>query len=396
MNAVKLRWTALVLGVAACAEAEALVAPGPPESTSVPAADAGALDASPEDDDAGPCADCEYFPSACSPDTLCPNGPFGSSPSNGGLSPTARINVIRGRSVSDVWAAGSSGSLAHFDGTSWKPVELGTLETLNALWLPDSGEIALAQMTRVYTHDAGATPPDGRWPRTEVPLPWDYPNEADAKLTSAWSAPGSPWLWCTMTSPSTPWTSKTGLWRMRRLPSNELEIQSGVSAETCSSARCTVMKSIHGASANELWAVGDLGSAVQIHDADGDTPSVKPFNTQTRNVLNGVWVASPSDAWAVGATGTIRHYTGDPLLWDVVSDPGTTEDLRAVWGSSSTDIWAVGDGGLVLHYDGKGWTRIKLAGLGKRRPNLTTVWVPAPGHVWVGGDGVILSLGGKP
>ena len=156
------------------------------------------------------------------------------------------------------------------------------------------------------------------------------------------------------------------------------------------------VKSVHGASADDLWAVGEVGTAVRILDADGDTPSVKPANTQTSNALNVAWVASTSDAWAVGANGTIRHYTGDPVLWDVVSDVPTQGVLRAVWGSSSTDIWAVGDAGVVLHYDGKSWSRVKIAGLGTRRPNLTTVWVPAPGHVWVGGHGVILSLGGKP
>ncbi|MBN9160247.1 MAG: hypothetical protein BGO98_11365 [Myxococcales bacterium 68-20] len=388
---MNLRWTALVLGVAACASTETL-APAPPENSNSlpatpPAADSGA-DAAPEVD-AGPCADCEYFPATCSPDTLCPNGPFASSPSDSNLPPVAQINVIRGRSVSDVWAAGTSGSLAHFDGTSWKRVDLGTLDTLNALWLRDSEDIALAQMARVYRHDVGAAPPDGGWPLTE--LPYDY-DVANARLISAWSASGSPWLWCTTRS----WSPTTGLWRMRRLPSNELELQSGVDPATCSGAGCTLMTSIHGVSANELWAVGDKGSAVQVLDADGDTPSVNAFNTQTRNTLNGVWVASSSDVWAVGAMGTIRHYTGAPILWDVVSDVGTTEDLRAVWGSSSTDVWAVGDGGLVLHYDGKSWSRIKIAGLGKRRPNLTAVWVPAPGHVWVGGEGVILSLGGKP
>jgi hypothetical protein len=67
-----------------------------------------------------------------------------------------------------------------------------------------------------------------------------------------------------------------------------------------------------------------------------------------------------------------------------------------VFGSSGSDIWAVGDHGVVLHYDGTRWSRVGIAGLGLRRPDLTAVWVPEPGHVWIGGIGVILSLGGKP
>ena len=63
--------------------------------------------------------------------------------------------------------------------------------------------------------------------------------------------------------------------------------------------------------------------------------------------------------------------------------------------SISTDVWAVGDEGVVLRYDGKSWSRVKVAGLGAERPNLTAVWVAAGGHVWVGGEGVVLSLRGK-
>ncbi|MDF2693089.1 MAG: hypothetical protein K0S65_1472, partial [Labilithrix sp.] len=97
-----------------------------------------------------------------------------------------------------------------------------------------------------------------------------------------------------------------------------------------------------------------------------------------------------------GASGTLRHYVGGPLAWDTVPASPTTADLNAVWGSSSSDVWAVGNAGVVLHYDGKSWSRVKVAGLGRRRPTLTAVWAPLPGRVWIGGQGVFLSLGGKP
>jgi photosystem II stability/assembly factor-like uncharacterized protein len=81
---------------------------------------------------------------------------------------------------------------------------------------------------------------------------------------------------------------------------------------------------------------------------------------------------------------------------DIVSDVPATENLHAVWGTSSSDVWVVGDGACVLHWDGTTWSRVKVTGLGERRPDLFAVWAPGPGHVWVGGDGVLLSLGGKP
>jgi hypothetical protein len=78
-----------------------------------------------------------------------------------------------------------------------------------------------------------------------------------------------------------------------------------------------------------------------------------------------------------------------------VADVPATATLRAVWGTSSADVWAVGDDATVLHYDGTSWTRAHVAGLGARHPNLYAVWASAPGHVWIGGDGILLSIGGK-
>jgi hypothetical protein len=153
--------------------------------------------------------------------------------------------------------------------------------------------------------------------------------------------------------------------------------------------------SIHGSSPNVLWAVGSGGSAFRIDGADGDGPSVEAINSLSWNQLNGVWAASDSEAWAVGVGGTVRHYAAGSPRADIVAGVPPNVNLRAVWGSSSSDIWAVGDAGVVLRYDGHTWSRVKIAGLAMRRPNLTTIWMPSPGHVWIGGEGLILSLGGR-
>ncbi|AKU94240.1 hypothetical protein AKJ09_00904 [Labilithrix luteola] len=155
------------------------------------------------------------------------------------------------------------------------------------------------------------------------------------------------------------------------------------------------MLAVHGASSDSVWAVGMGGGIVHVTGADGDNPVVTAHNSRSFDALSGVWAASDTDVWAVGVRGQMRHYRGDSVLWDVVADVPTSVDLHAVWGSSPKDVWAVGDGAVVLHYDGTSWSRVKIAGFGKRRPNLTTVWLAGPGHVWVGGKGVVLSLGGK-
>jgi hypothetical protein len=269
-----------------------------------------------------------------------------------------------------------------------------------ALWLRGSGEVAIAAMRDLYTRglptDADASA--GGWSTAPMPTAPEEYRGVNMTLMSTFAAPSAEWMWAATRSEDAVMEMRTsGLWRVRMAPSGTFEIGVGIAPETCRfTYPCTQMTSIHGTSPNELWAVGLSGATVRIRNADGETPTVDPFNSQTLNALNGVWVAPNGEAWSVGAGGTVRHFHGDTLLWDVVSDVPATVDLNAVWGTSASDVWAVGNSGVVVHYDGTRWSRVAVAGLGQRRPNLTTVWTPSPGRVWIGGQGVLLSLGGNP
>lgn len=364
-----------------------------PETTiSVPPPpDAAAGDAETNDADAGPCTgdDCEYFPATCTPDALCPNGPFDPTNPEVGMDWRTRINVIRGRSANDVWLAGAVGAVAHFDGTAWTTSDVATQESQRALWLQASGEISFGSIQRIYGRGLGGGAADaavspGGWSLREVPA---LPDDFGMRLRGGWAPPGADTMWL---------ATETTLWRLRMTPESKLEVVSGISSAACSAMPCNVVLSIHGASAKTIWAVGDFGAALRITNADGDEPAASQLNSMTNVGLTGVWAASDDDVWAVGGSGTIRHYTGDPIQWNVVTDVPTTESLNAVWGTSSSDVWVAGNNGVVLHYDGKTWSRVKIAGLGQRRPHLYSIWSSGPGHVWIGGYGVVLALGGKP
>ena len=365
--------------------------------------DAGLIDAPEDAADAGPCDDCEYFPEACTEDVLCPNELFAAS---GGLDSRNEVNVIRGRSASDVWLGASVGAVARFDGTKWTPADLER-ESIRAFWLRDDGEISFVRLDRLFSR--GLAQPDGGVPSTDWALRAAPTSPAELgwwmrELTSTWAPPGAEWAWATTVPLSCqnaacrrdPTLRTSGLWRIRRASSGAFEVGSVIPFDVCQATSCEGMTSVHGSSPNELWAVGHAGAAIRITDPDGDAPALRRFNTRTWLSLYGVWASSATDAWAVGANGVVRRYTGDPVAWEVVTDVPTTEDLHAVWGSSSSDVWVVGGAGTVLHYDGKAWSRVKVAGLGGRRPKLTAVWLASPGRVWIGGQGVVLSLGGKP
>jgi hypothetical protein len=338
----------------------------------------------------------------CPPDALCPYEIFATAP-GGGLDTRTRIMSLRGRSASDVWAVGAQGTILHFDGVSWARSDSGTDVMLSGIWLRDSGEVAFSSLrSPLFTRgidipvgDAGAgSPSSGGW--TVRPAP--YTGGISGWLTSVWAPPGAEWLWATTMGgfevTSTP--PQNGIWRVHAAPgTNNIEVREAAPAKTCAIYPCRQLTSVHGASANDLWAVGYTGATIHVTDAQSETPKLTPLDSQTWANLYGVWAASETEAWSVGATGAIRHYTG-ATSWDIVSGVPTRETLRGIWGSSATDIWAVGDKAVVLHYDGKTWSQVPVAGLGDRKPDLYAVWTSAPGHVWAAGDGVLLSLGGRP
>ncbi len=394
------RWVPLVAAITACASTEVLGTSGGSPDAPLGASDAGSpLDSAPPEIDAGPCEDCEYFPEVCAAGMFCPSGPFDPGLPGGAFDPRTLIVTVRGRSASDVWVAGALGAVAHFDGTSWRRSDLGASETLRGLWLRESSEIAIGLADtafleqHVYAHgpgapDGGAPPSPAGWSRFTPPLPADmFPD-----VVSAWAAPGAESSWIAIESVFN--TKESGVLRLRQTSPSGFEVQPGP-ASPCWPG-CNEMKAVHGASADDIWAVGAGGTTLRITEAESEAPSVKIYNSLTWNSLNGVWAASESEAWTVGANGTIRHFTGQSRDWDIVEEVPTNEHLNAVWGASDSDIWAVGDRGVVLHYDGKTWSRVKVAGLGAGRPKLTSVWAAGPEHVWIGGLGVVLSLRGAP
>jgi len=348
----------------------------------------------------------------CLADAFCPVGPFHPAAPGGALDLRTRINLIRGRGPNDVWAVGALGASAHFDGTRWSRSDTGATETFTGLWFREAGTVAFTSLSTAYARGAELDPSDGGvpsasgWLRTEAHVPSEFIGGTEI-VTSTWGPPGAEWMWGTILGDqyaSYNFVAGTfapnpyyGLFRARIAPGTRtIEVAAVLPATACKILGCVVMTNIHGSSPDDLWAVGLNGAAFHITHAQSDSPEIVPFNTQTWAMLDGVWAASATDAWAVGGAGTIRHYTGGRFAWDVVDDIPATEDLHAVWGTSSSDVWVVGDDATILHYDGKTWSRVPVMGLGARRPDLFAVWTSAPGHVWVGGDGVILALGGKP
>lgn len=99
---------------------------------------------------------------------------------------------------------------------------------------------------------------------------------------------------------------------------------------------------------------------------------------QLPGTWSGIWAGSPSDIFAVGSSGTIRHFNGSS--WDV-QNGGTTNDLYVVWGDAPTNVFAAGSGGTILRYDGATWSPMA----GAPSDNFFGVWASSPSDVFVVG-----------
>jgi hypothetical protein len=160
------------------------------------------------------------------------------------------------------------------------------------------------------------------------------------------------------------------------------------------------------AASNDVWAVGQT---LTFDNTTGYTwhPLVEHWNGSTWSIvatptlagsgeLNAVTVISANNVWAVGGLGSgnsgnlIEHWDG--MSWSVVAAPNNSTNgaLLGVSGTLATDIWAVGRSQRhpnveVLHFDGQTWSNVAA-------PNpffdsvLTGVTALAPKNVWAVGE----------
>ncbi len=136
------------------------------------------------------------------------------------------------------------------------------------------------------------------------------------------------------------------------------------------------LRGVHGSGANDVWAVGVSGT---IRHFDGTTWSAVSSSTGAN--LEEVWASSPTDAYAVGSGGAVVHWNG--TSWSSVS-LGTTVSFADVWGTAANDVWVIGGqgGSAVYHWDGTSWTQRPVPGL-SAASLLTSIAGTAPDDIYL-------------
>ena len=137
------------------------------------------------------------------------------------------------------------------------------------------------------------------------------------------------------------------------------------------------------------WIVGEKGALFALINQTSWIAT--PSNTSA--TLNDVWIASGSDAWAVGENGTLMHWNGTAWApYPITNEAGPVPTLRAVWGADAKDVWAVGVNGTVARYDGSSWS-VTRSGEGY---SLNDIWGSSASDVYaVGSDGKVLHFDGS-
>jgi hypothetical protein len=171
----------------------------------------------------------------------------------------------------------------------------------------------------------------------------------------------------------------------------------------------SVLYSVSGKSANDVWAVGSthngkLPTRTLVEHWDGTQWSIvsSPSPDTQLNELRGVAALSANDVWAVGYRGGTKTETPIETLimhWDGVrwkqvpspNIPGGANQLFGVTAIAANDIWAVGFAGgapLAMRWNGSVWSIAYVerdGGLGTEK--LTAVSGVAGNDVWAVGDG---------
>lgn len=263
---------------------------------------------------------------------------------------------------SHLWAVGGKGTILFFDGSSWKNQESFVTVDLNYVYALDESHVwAVGEKDTILFFD-GST-----WKKQETGLARDPngPPVVPDYLDSVYAA------------------DETHVWAVGGIIINQDSVVLFFDGTSWKSQEApgAALHSVWGPEANDVWAVGGLGTAIHW-DGSSWTESDQGIVNGTAPFLWAVVGSDSDDMWAA-STGKVFHYDGKS--WSAQSVGGKTGKWAALE-TNGEEVWAVGDAGAFATYDGKAW---KNSGIGTK-VNLYCVAISGE-YIWITGDeGTIL------
>lgn len=294
------------------------------------------------------------------------------------------LNGVWAVSPNDAWAVGRDGTLLHWNGTAWSQASGVPLSSFNAIWGSSAADV-WAVGPSVVLHFDGSN--------------WSRVNAPNADFRSVWGSGGSVWAG---DGSGTVFRVQAGMWSAERTgtglpvasiggpqggepwiggPAGVLQRRRGGSWYSEGRRLERTLNAV-ALSGNSAWAVGDWGAVWRL---EGELWRQLP--RPTLQDLHAVWAVSPSQVWIAGDRSILKYFDG--AAWHPSNSP--VADWRALWGFGANDVWAAGSEGAIAHWDGSAWQPAP----GLTSEPLAALHGSAPADVWaVGAAGVILHWNG--
>lgn len=304
------------------------------------------------------------------------------------------LNALTGTGPDDVYVANWSGQLFHFDGTSWKTIDVTFSDTTSHvgyhLWASEDHELYVpndGDLYRVFDGQAEAVPLAGNsginavwgssasnvyavgWDHTIYHFDgdmWDlvdvsglFPDGGSSSFIddffAVWGSSGSDVFAATdgaiVHFDGSKWArTDLGFW----------------------------VREIWGSGENDVYAVGDNAT---IGHFDGSTWTTTELPDADGRSLGDVWGSGPNDIYVVQSRGN-KYFHFDGMAWSTF-EVDAFNQLTAVWGSYTNDVYLIGTSGAILHSDGTGFLQLN----GTNRPYLVDGWLEENGNAMVVGVG---------
>jgi hypothetical protein len=237
------------------------------------------------------------------------------------------LNAIWGSTDEDIYAAGASNTLLHYDGGSWEQVSQINNSTplvdLMSLWGAPPVPVLCAGEQGIIFLDDGM-----RWlkfTRTTLTLR-DINALWGSSQTNIYAAGSSGTI---LSFNGTFWNLVTP-------------------AITSANLYC-----IWGSSADNILVGGELGKLFHYNGLTWESLSLASLTSQD---LRAIWGSSSSDIYATGSYGKIIHYDGS--TWRTAFNSSGGIALKTLWGSADNDVFAAGETGVIYHYNGTTWNKL--------------------------------------
>ena len=279
---------------------------------------------------------------------------------------TATLRSVRGR-----LALGDSGVLLHYNGVSWTPQCTGTTKPLYAITVSYLGGLFLAGRDGTILEFDTL---NGWWSfQTSGTTSSLYGlARAPAAINGTLVAVGAGGTivgydgtkWTTETSGTTDSLFSVG--KVPLLPANyavgaggTILHYDGLNWQAQSSGTTNDLHFVMVLDSTDIYAVGGNGTMLHSNGATWSPIPVSGLTTTLRAADISVDATGTviTGFFAVGDGGTILH-SFDGMTWTAQSS-GTTNDLFGLWVTSDSEAFAVGALGTILSYNGITWSKLR-------------------------------------